>query len=67
MTYDLNLALTGGDPFGTTRLVPMHIFQMAFQANRYGVGQAQAILLFVVVAAIAVTQVLIAKRYEVES
>ena len=67
MTYDLNLALTGGDPFGTTRLVPMHIFQVAFQQNRYGVGQAQAIMLFVVVAVIAVTQVLIAKRYEVES
>ena len=67
MTYDLNLALTAGDPFGTTRLASMHIFQMAFQANRYGVGQAQAIMLFMVVAIIAVTQVLIAKRFEVES
>ena len=67
MTYDLNLSLTGGDPFGTTRLATMHIFQMAFQGGRFAVGQAQAMVLFVVVAVIAVSQVLLAKRFEVES
>ena len=67
MTYDLNLALTGGDPFGSTRLASMHIYQVAFQAGQFGIGQAQAMMLFVVVAVIAVTQVLIAKRYEVEA
>jgi len=67
MTYDLNLSLTGGDPFGSTRLATMHIFQMAFQGGRFAVGQAQAMVLFVVVAVIAVSQVLLAKRFEVES
>jgi len=67
MTYDLNLSLTGGDPFGSSRLATMHIFQMAFQGGRFAVGQAQAMILFVVVAVIAVSQVLLAKRFEVES
>lgn len=67
MTYDLNLSLTGGDPFGATRLASMHIYQIAFQSRRFGVGQAQAMVLFAVVAIVAVTQVLIAKRFEVES
>lgn len=67
MAYDLNLALTNGDPYGSTRLASMHIYQKAFQANQYAVGQAEAIVLFVIVAIAAVSQVLITKRFEVES
>ncbi len=67
MAYDLNLALTNGAPYGATRLASMHIYQKAFQASQYGLGQAEAIMLFVVVAIVAVTQVLVTKRYEVEA
>lgn len=67
MVYDFNLALTNGDPYGSTRLVSMHIFQKAFQANKYAVGQAEAIILFIVVAIVAVSQVVFTKKFEVES
>lgn len=67
MAYDLNLALTNGAPYGSTRLASMHIYQKAFQANQYALGQAEAIVLFVVVAIVAVSQVLLTKRYEVEA
>lgn len=67
MAYDLNLALTNGQPYGATRLAAMHIYQKAFQANQYGVGQAEAIILFVAVAIAAVSQVLLTKKLEVEA
>jgi len=67
MVYDFNLALTNGDPYGSTRLAAMHIYQKAFQANRYATGQAEAIVLFCVVAAVAVTQVVVSKKFEVEA
>jgi raffinose/stachyose/melibiose transport system permease protein len=67
MSYDLNLALTNGQPYGSTRLAAMHIYQKAFQANQYGVGQAEAIVLFIAVAIAAVSQVLLTKKFEVEA
>ena len=67
MAYDLNLALTNGAPYGSTRLASMHIYQKAFQASQYGLGQAEAIMLFIIVAIVAVTQVLLTKRFEVEA
>jgi raffinose/stachyose/melibiose transport system permease protein len=67
MSYDLNLALTNGQPYGSTRLAAMHIYQKAFQANEYGIGQADAIVLFIAVAIAAVTQVILSKRREVEA
>ena len=67
MAYDLNLSLTNGNPYGSTRLAAMHIYQKAFQANKYGIGQAEALILFIVVAAVAVTQVVLAKRFEEEA
>jgi raffinose/stachyose/melibiose transport system permease protein len=66
MAYDLNLALTNGDPYGSTRLASMHIYQKAFQANQYAIGQAEAIVLFIAVALVAVSQVMLTKKYEVE-
>lgn len=66
MAYDLNLSLTNGGPYGSTQLAAMHVYQKAFQAKQYGVGQAEAIILFLVVALLSVTQVLITKKREVE-
>lgn len=67
MAYDLNLALTNGQPYGSTRLAAMHIYQKAFQANQYGLGQAEAIVFFIVVSIAAVSQVLLTKKFEVEA
>jgi len=66
MAYDLNLSLTNGGPYGSTRLAAMHVYQKAFQSKQYGVGQAEAIVLFIVVAILSVTQVLVNKKREVE-
>ena len=67
MAYDLNLALTNGEPYGSTQLAAMHIYQKAFQANQYAVGQAEAIILFIAVAVVAVSQVMLTKKFEVEA
>jgi raffinose/stachyose/melibiose transport system permease protein len=67
MAYDLNLTLTNGGPYGSTQLAAMHIYQKAFQSKQYGIGQAEAIILFIVVAVVSVAQVLITKRQEVEA
>ena len=66
MVYDVNLSLTGGGPFRTTELISMHIYNEAFRFQHYGTGQAKAVILFVIVAVIAVAQVLITKQKEVE-
>ena len=63
----MNLSLTKGDPFNSTELVTYYIVQMAFMSNQYGIGQAEAIVLFVVVAVISVTQSYLLKKLEVES
>jgi raffinose/stachyose/melibiose transport system permease protein len=67
LTYDLNLGLTNGGPFGSTELAAYHIVQKAFLSNEYGVGQAQATILFIIVATIALTQAYLMKRMEVDA
>lgn len=67
MVYDTNLSLTKGGPYRSTELISMHVYNDAFLYQNYGTGQAKAIILFVIVAAIALTQVAIMKRKEVEA
>ncbi|PXV91535.1 carbohydrate ABC transporter membrane protein 1 (CUT1 family) [Lachnotalea glycerini] len=67
MVYDVNLTLTGGEPYGTTRLVAMHVYEKAFTARNYGVGQAEALFLFLIVAVISGLQIYLGKKKEVEA
>lgn len=67
MVYDVNLTLTGGEPYGTTRLVAMHVYEKAFTSRNYGVGQAEALILFIIVACISGLQIYIGKKREVEA
>ena len=67
LTYDLNLALTKGGPYGSTELASYHIVQKAFLSNEYGIGQAEAVILFIIVSVIALTQSYFMKRVEVEA
>lgn len=67
MVYDVNLTLTGGEPYGTTRLVAMHVYEKAFTSRQYGIGQAEALVLFVTVALISGLQVYLGKKREVEA
>ncbi len=64
--YDLNLSLTEGGPYGSTKMAAMHIFSKAFEEYRYGIGQAEAIIFFIIIALISLTQTYIGKKREVE-
>jgi raffinose/stachyose/melibiose transport system permease protein len=65
--FDVIYALTQGGPFGSTETFAMNIYYEAFSSNNYGLGSAKAILFFLVVGVISTAQVLITKRWEVES
>ena len=67
MVYDVNLTLTGGEPYGSTKLVAMYVYDKAFTSRNYGMGQAEALLLFVIVACISGVQIYIGKKKEVEA
>lgn len=67
LVYDVNLSLTNGGPFRSTELIAMHVYNDAFLYQNFGSGQAKALILFVIVAAIAITQVRIMKKMEVEA
>lgn len=67
MVYDINLTLTKGGPFMSTVLVAMHVYNKAFTERLYGVGQAEALFLFLVVAIISVIQVRAGRSREVEA
>lgn len=67
MVYDLNFSLTEGGPFNSTLMVSMHVVQKAFTETNYGVGQAEAIILFAVVTVVTGLQVYFSKKKEVEA
>ena len=62
MVYDVNLTLTGGEPYGSTKLVAMYEYDKAITSRNYGMGQADALLLFVIVACISGVQIYIGKK-----
>lgn len=67
MVYDVNLSLTAGGPYGTTEMAAMHVYEKAFTSRQFGVGQAEALILFIVVACISGIQVYLTKKQEVEA
>ena len=67
VVYDVNLSLTKGEPFGSSVMAAMHVYNQAFTYKNYGLGQAEALILFLVCAIVGVTQVMIGKKGEVEA
>lgn len=66
--FDQNLALTAGAPSKKTAMLALDIYNTFYGRMGYeGVGQAKAVLFFVVVAAIALTQLAVTRRKEVEA
>lgn len=65
--YDQNLSLTAGGPANSTEMLAMNIYNTAFQFNLMGVAQAKAVIFFLVVGAISLTQVYFSKKGEVEA
>lgn len=67
MVYDVNLSLTAGAPYGTTEMAAMHVYEKAFTSRQFGLGQAEALILFFIVACISGIQVYLSKKKEVEA
>jgi raffinose/stachyose/melibiose transport system permease protein len=67
VVYDVNLSLTKGEPFNTSVMAAMHVYNTAFTYKNFGMGQAEALILFIVCAIVGVTQVIIGKKGEVEA
>lgn len=66
--FDQNLALTGGAPSRKTAMLALDIYQSFYgRAGHEGVGQAKAVVFFLLVAIIALTQLILTRRKEVES
>ena len=74
--FDQNLALTGGQPYiinpdgttvHTTEMLALNIYNTFYQnANTRGVGQAKAVIFFLLVAVIALAQLYATRRKEVQ-
>lgn len=62
VVYDVNLSLTRGEPFNSSVMAAMHVYNQAFTYKNYGLGQAEALILFLVCAIVGVTQVMIGKK-----
>ena len=67
VVYDVNLSLTKGEPFGSSVMAAMHVYNQAFTYKNYGLGQAEAVILFLVCDVVGVTQVMVGKKGEVEA
>ena len=66
--FDQNLALTAGAPSKQTQMVALDIYNTFYGRVGYeGVGQAKAVVFFVLVAAVALLQLYLTRSREVEN
>lgn len=66
--FDQNLALTDGAPGGKTAMVALDIYKTFYgRVGSEGVGQAKAVIFFVIVAVIMLVQLKITRNKEVEN
>ena len=66
MAYDVNIALNNGGPYRSTELISLHVFRDAFGFGNFATGQSKAVIMFLIIAVAALTQVVISKRFEVQ-
>lgn len=65
--FDQNLALTAGAPAKKTAMLALDIYNTFYGRNGFeGVGQAKAVIFFVIVAVIAFSQLVLTRSKEVE-
>lgn len=66
--FDQNLALTAGGPGKQTAMLALDIYNTFYGRTGWeGVGQAKAVLFFLMVAVISLTQLVLTRRKEVEN
>ena len=65
--FDQNLALTGGAPARSTSMLALDIYETFYGRTGWqGVGQAKAVIFFILVALIALVQLALSRRKETE-
>ena len=65
--FDQNLSLTGGEPLHKTEMLALNIYDTFYgRVGFEGVGQAKAVMFFVIVACIALAQLYYTRNKEVE-
>ena len=65
--FDQNLALTNGEPSNMSEMLALNIYNTFYGRTGWeGVGQAKAVIFFILVAAIALTQNYLTRRKEVQ-
>lgn len=65
--FDQNLALTSGEPSGKTEMLALNIYNTFYTRSGWeGVGQAKAVVFFILVAVIAMLQNFLTRRKEVQ-
>ena len=66
--FDQNLALTAGEPSGKSEMLALNIYNTFYgRAGFEGVGQAKAVVFFVLVASIALFQLYLTRNKEVQA
>ena len=65
--FDQNLALTAGKPYNKTEMLALNIYNSFYESTtNMGVGQAKAVIFFVVVVVIALSQLYFTRSKEVD-
>lgn len=65
--FDQNLALTAGEPSNKSEMLALNIYNTFYgRVGWEGVGQAKAVIFFIMVAAIAIGQNILTRRKEVQ-
>ena len=65
--FDQNLALTGGEPLHKTEMMALNIYETFYGRTGYeGVGQAKAVLFFLLVVVIGLLQLRLTREKEVQ-
>lgn len=66
--FDQNYALTAGGPAKQTQMLALDIYNTFYGRNGWeGVGQAKAVIFFIIVGVLALTQLYFTRRKEVEN
>lgn len=64
--FDIPLSLTGGGPANSTQTLALNIYTDAFGAYKTGYASAKSIVLFLIVAVIAIIQLSMTRKREVQ-
>lgn len=64
--FELNLSLTNGGPYGSSKSMALAIYQDAFTSNKYGLATAESLVFLVIVLVIAGAQRWLVGRKEAQ-